>query len=338
MSVWVVRAGKRGELEQAALEGDMAVVGWRRVPDLTTVENRQALEELCRTIYPESPPARLKNHAAQLWTFRQRLQIDDLAILPLTSRSAVAIGRVAGPYTYRTDLGDTIRHTRPVEWLRTDIPRTAFDQDLLYSFGAMLTVYRIQRNDAEARIRAMLKGGTAAQPSREDDDSPDAEHPDLELAARDQLLGFIGEHFKGHAMAHLVDAILQAEGYLTRVSPPGPDGGVDILAGSGPMGFDPPRLCVQVKSGQTPVGVKVFRELRGVVQQFNADQGLLVSWGGFNSKVIAEAASSFFTVRLWDSGDLLAEILKNYVAFPDDLQAALPLKTIWVLVSEEQGA
>lgn len=60
MSVWVVRAGKRGELEQAALEGDMAVVGWRRVPDLTTVENRQALEELCRTIYPESPPAPAK--------------------------------------------------------------------------------------------------------------------------------------------------------------------------------------------------------------------------------------------------------------------------------------
>ncbi len=64
--------------------------------------------------------------------------------------------------------------------------------------------------------------------------------------------------------------------------------------------------CVQVKSGQTPVGVNVFRELRGLVQHFNADQGLLVSWGGFNSKVIAEAASSFFTVRLWDSGDLLS--------------------------------
>ncbi len=338
MSVWVIRAGKRGELEQAALEGGMAVVGWRKVPDLTRVKNRQALEELFRTIYPKSPPARLRNHAAQLWTFRRRLEIDDLAVLPLTSRSAVAIGRVTGPYTYRTDLGDTIRHTRPVAWLRTDIPRTAFGQDLLYSLGAMLSVYRVQRNDAETRIRAMLEGGTGPQPTPEDNGDQDVQYPDLEQAARDQLLGLIGEHFKGHAMAHLVDAILRAEGYLTRVSPPGPDGGVDILAGSGPMGFDPPRLCVQVKSGQTPVGVKIFRELRGVMQQFNADQGLLVSWGGFNSKVIAEAASSFFTVRLWDSGDLLGELLKNYVAFPDDLQVKLPLKTIWVLVSEEHGA
>ncbi len=101
------------------------------------------------------------------------------------------------------------------------------------------------------------------------------------------------------------------------------------------MGFDPPRLCVQVKSGRSPVGVKLFRELRGVVQQFNADQGLLVSWGGFNATVLREAAPSFFTIRLWDSGDLLNAILENYDKFPDELQAALPLKSFWMLAGQE---
>ena len=75
----------------------------------------------------------------------------------------------------------------------------------------------------------------------------------------------------------------------------------------------------------------------GVVQQFNADQGLPVSWGGFNSKVIAEAASSFFTVRLWDSGDLPAAVLGNYHELPDHLRVELPLKKVCVPASEEQG-
>ena len=59
------------------------------------------------------------------------------------------------------------------------------------------------------------------------------------------------------------------------VSPPGADGGVDILAGKGPLGFDPPRLVVQVKSQDAPVDVGVLRELQGVMHQFNADQA---SW------------------------------------------------------------
>jgi restriction system protein len=139
----------------------------------------------------------------------------------------------------------------------------------------------------------------------------------------------------GHRLATLVDAVLQIEGYLTRVSPPGPDGGVDILAGTGPMGFGQPRLCVQVKSSPSPVDVNVLRGLQGVLQNFHAEQGLLVCWGGFKSSVIQEARQSFFTIRLWDSGDLLGMILKNHDKFPDELKAELPLKRIWALVLEE---
>ncbi len=78
-----------------------------------------------------------------------------------------------------------------------------------------------------------------------------------------------------------------------------------------------------------------MRGLQGILQNFHAEQGLLISWGGFKSAVIQEARQSFFTVRLWDSGDLLAAILKNNEKFPDDLQAELPLKRVWALVLED---
>ena len=100
------------------------------------------------------------------------------------------------------------------------------------------------------------------------------------------------------------------------------------------MGFDPPRLAVQVKSGESPVDVSVLRELQGVMPRFGAQQGLIVSWGGYRSSVTRESRQLFFQVRLWDSGDLVAALQEQYEALPDDLQAELPLKRVWSLVTE----
>ena len=71
-----------------------------------------------------------------------------------------------------------------------------------------------------------------------------------------------------------------SQGYQTRVSPKGADGGVDILAGKGMFGFEAPRLAVQVKSLDAPIDIKVFNELQGSMTNFGADLGLIVTWGG----------------------------------------------------------
>ena len=56
------------------------------------------------------------------------------------------------------------RHTRAVKWQRPDVPRTAFEQDLLYSFGAFMTVCNISRNDARTRVAAVLAGKPDPRP------------------------------------------------------------------------------------------------------------------------------------------------------------------------------
>jgi restriction system protein len=338
MSVWLVRAGKTGENEQTALENGLVTIGWNELADLSGIHDRQAMAELYRHSNPEASAAKVSNALGQLWSFRSRIQHDDLVVLPLKTQAAIAVGKMIGSYQYRTDLGEAVRHTRAVKWLRKDIPRTAFDQDLLYSFGAFMTVCQISRNDAEKRIREILSGKPDPGDSGEDGHEPGDDGKqllDIEQVARDQMLEYIQRKFAGHKLATLVDAVLRAEGYLTRVSPPGPDGGVDILAGTGPLGFGSPRLCVQVKSSTAPAGVDALRGLQGILQNFHAEQGLLISWGGFKSAVIQEARQSFFTIRLWDSGDLLAAILKNNEKFSDDLQAELPLKRVWALVLED---
>lgn len=340
MPVWLVRAGKHGEAEQTAVEKGLVTIGWNELPDLTPVQTREALGDLFRSVHPEASAPKVANEVGQIWAFRSRIQPGDLVVLPLKTRSAVAIGKVSGQYEYHEDITDGIRHVRPVKWLRPDLPRTAFDQDLLHSLGAFMTVCQISRNNAEERIKAVVAGkadpgGPAVTEEEPVEDGGGASGFDIEQAARDQILDYIQRKFAGHKLAALVDAVLQAEGYLTRSSPPGPDGGVDILAGTGPLGFGSPRLCVQVKSSASPVGVEVLRGLQGVLQNFHAEQGLLVCWGGFKASVLQEARQSFFTIRLWDSGDLLAAILKNHERLPDELQAELPLKRIWALVLED---
>lgn len=341
MSLWMVRGGRHGEQESTSLENGLACIGFHEVPDLSRATTKEEIFELVRDTYNEKPEMAIHNLAGQLRTFAHRMKEGDLVAMPLKNRPQIAIGRVRGPYRYRTDLGD-IHHTREVEWIKTDTPRTAFGQDLLYSLGAVMTVCQIERNNAETRIKAILAGKTDPGdiPQIYEGDGGGVEEGvappiDVEQFARDQILGHLEKNFKGHELARLVDAVLKAEGYVTNLSPPGPDGGVDILAGRGTLGLDRPRLCVQVKSTQSPADVTVFRGLQGSMATFQADQGLLVSWGGFTSAVPKEARLCFFTVRLWDSGDLVEAILRNYDSLPEELQGELPLKKIWALVPEE---
>jgi len=330
MALWLVRAGKHGEQEEKVIELGIVAIGWLQLPDLSQIKTRDELRKLYEETYPEAKKMTVVTSASQVWAFISKIKDGDMVVLPLKRRSAIAIGKVTGPYKYRTDISDDIHHTRPAQWIKTDIPRTAFAQDLLYSFGAFMTVCQISRNNAEERVKQILQGRSEKPKEPEEPEKID----DIEQAARDQILEYLNHEFKGHGLARVVEAVLKAQGYVTKRSAPGPDGGVDLLAASGPMGFDKPYLCVQVKSSDSPVDVTAFRNLQGVIKSFGADQGLFVSWGGFNLKVHEEARRSFFTIRLWDSGDLIEAIFNYYEKFDDELKAELPLKRIWCLVME----
>ena len=80
--------------------------------------------------------------------------------------------------------------------------------------------------------------------------------------------------------------------------------------------------------------MKVVRELNGVLSSQDADQGLLVAWGGVNRPARREMRSQFFRVRVWDADDLIEAVVRNYDKLDKELQAELPLKRIWALVED----
>ncbi|MBE3143882.1 MAG: restriction endonuclease [Planctomycetes bacterium] len=342
--VFVVRAGANGEDEDYALEHGLAIIGFKEWGALDRASDYESMVKIVSSERPDLKPRSAANYAGQLWTFALGMKEGDIVVLPRKLTSQVALGRVAGPYKHQ-QIGGIYRHTRPVNWIRLDVPRSTFRQDLLYSVGAFLTVCNITRNDAEHRVALVLDGkpdpGLTVLVEKLKKQGPTpvtdegvGEIMNLSQSAHDQIVAHIQSRFAGHELARLVDAVLQVDGWVTRISPPGADGGVDILAGRGPLGLDEPRLCVQVKSQNSPVDVTVLRTLQGSLQTFAAKQGLLVCWGGYNKAVQQEARQSHFSVRLWESRDLVEAIYRTYDQLPAEIQAELPLKRIWMLVPE----
>ena len=338
MAVWTVKGGSRGEREDLLLERGLIGGSWGPLASLEDVGGVGELAERFAGAYPDMAAKSRSNYVGQLWSLRQRMQDGELVVMPLKTTGTIAIGRISGPYAYREDLGEVLQHVRPVTWQRTDVARDAFDQDLLYSFGAFLTFAQVRRERAEARILATIGAPTPppAEPAgapggdegEQGGDADAASDPDIVYLATEQVRQRVSQRFAGHDLATLVAEVLTAQGFTgVSISPPGADRGVDILAGGGPLGMDAPRLAVQVKTGQA--GVEEFRQLRGTMSDFSADQGLLVAWGGFRGKVRAEARTSHFTVRLWDYENLLDQVLVHHDHLSAEVRATLSLTRLW---------
>lgn len=349
MALWLVRGGRHGENEERFFETGQVCLTWGKIEDqsLGGLKSFEEMRAFLLETYPGKSTAWISQNSAQFWSFVSRIQVGDLVITPRKGKSAIAIGTIKGPYKYDPSAPRSFRHIRPVQWHVLDAPRSGFEQDLLYSLGAYTTICEIKRNDAEARVRDKLQHGfklgstpMVVQDAGEFGGSAEVESAvDIARLARDQIAQLLERQFKGHAMARLVGAILEAEGYTTRVSPEGTDKGIDILAAPGSLGFGHPRICVQVKSGSGPVDRPTLDQLLGAMSNVDADQGLLVSWGGFKSSVEREASTQYFRVRLWDADALVENLLAHYDKLSDEVRAEIPLQRVWTLVvSESEGS
>jgi restriction system protein len=351
MAIWLIRAGGHGEYEQKFLSENRVYVTWNDFNrDLNTLPTREAVASALHQVNPDSIPKRLSTWANQIWPFAHEIRKGDIVILPSKVQPVIYIGEISGDYKFESQGPNPFFHWRSVKWNPEPVPRTHFSQDLLYSFGAFLTICRIRRNDAEARILKMKESGWKPEvldleaPAPQSGSTPVmstasdevADSTNLEDLGQDQIARYITEHFKEHEFTRLVAAILKAQGYTIFQSPAGPDGGADILAGHGPMGFSSPKLCVEVKSGSAPIGREAVDKLLGAVTKFGADQGLFVAWSGYRQNVLREMAPSFFRVRLWTRTDLLQNLFDNYDKLDEDIRAELPLKRIWTIAKQDE--
>lgn len=126
----------------------------------------------------------------------------------------------------------------------------------------------------------------------------------------------------------LVADLLRAMSYhVSWVSPPGKDGGVDILAWPDPLGTRPPRIKVQVKRQQQAVSVDGLRSFMAVLG--DDDVGLFVSTGGFTKDAEWEARTQEKRRITLISLDKLFDLwVEHYEKLTDQARRRLPLRSI----------
>lgn len=185
-SAWVIRAGREGEREQEALSDGFAIAGWSEIRDLTSVRSKAQLRLLVRATYHDRPARVVASWVGQLWRLLDTIQVGDLVVMPLRDTpNTIAIGRVTGPYRYRTDAAEDRRHVRPVDWIQPKVSRTIVEQDLLYTMGSLLTIFQLKRNGAARRVSALADGSLDPGPADDEIVTSDLVTPDemLERAA-----------------------------------------------------------------------------------------------------------------------------------------------------------
>jgi len=211
----LVRGGSEGEHEEKFLSESRVYVTWEGLNvDLKKLDWDGLLKKL-QEIYDDAGKGRITNWASQLYPFAHEMKKGDWVVMPRKGKSVIAIAEIEGEYQHNPKGEDPYFHYRPVKWIKTDIPKSNFDQDVLYSFGAFMTICRLQRNDAEARVRAMAANGwkpTSTGPVVYDKstatDVVTEQSLDIEQIARDSISKRIIARFKGHAMERLVEAVL----------------------------------------------------------------------------------------------------------------------------------
>jgi restriction system protein len=133
----------------------------------------------------------------------------------------------------------------------------------------------------------------------------------------------------------LVAGLLKALGYhIAWISPPGKDGGVDIIAHVDPLGTQAPRIKVQVKRTAQKIDLQTLNSFLAIIDE--DDVGLFVSTGGFTKD--AEDTARKQTSRkitLIDLERLIDLWVSAYSKLDEKSRRKLPLSPIYFLTPEE---
>ena len=323
-TIWGIHGGKTGDADNLFLKHNVIALGWREMGDIGSLS---ADREIFKTKVAECVPDRKERYywiaGGQLFRFVHEAKPGDLVIYPSKRDHKVHVGEIIGPYQYNAKLDSGYPQHRTVKWLKS-FPRTKFSQGALYEIGSAMSFFQV-KNYADEFLAALA--GQATTPLAKQDESISYVAEDIEQNTRDFILKTLAQELKGHALAEFIAHLLGTMGYRTRLSPEGPDGGIDIIAHKDELGFEPPIIKVQVKSTDSNIGDPIVSQLYGKVEK--SEYGMVVTLGAFTNQAESFARNKS-NLRLIDGDDLVGLILQHYDQFDSKYKGLLPLKRVYV--------
>lgn len=325
-TLWGIHAGKTGDAEALFIEQKVIALGWAEIGDLTNLPHtREAFKSHYLSKAPHTKPAALPGSAGQLFRFVHEMKVGDLVAFPAKRTKTIHLGRIVGDYQYSPGKSKGYPNQRSVKWLK-ELPRTHFSQGALYEIGSALSLFTVKTYTEEFVAAIESKTVPKPIPAAEDQTVAEVTH-DVEESTSDFILKVLAQETKGHPFADFIGNLLQTMGYRTRVSPPGVDGGIDIVAHKDELGFEPPIIKVQVKSSVGSIGDPVISQLYGKVAQ--SEFGLFVTLGTFTNQAV-QFARAKSNLRLIDGDALVQLVLEHYEQLDSKYKGLIPLRRVYI--------
>lgn len=213
------------------------------------------------------------------------------------------------------------------QWILTDAGRSAYHQ-----FADPVALKR-EADRLYKQWHATSTGDDSNGEATEgDQDMPDPTSivEEAEETAWAQIEDYL-RHLNAYDFQNLVAALLRSMGYYVEwIAPPGPDGGIDIVAHTDPLGAKGPRILVQVKHRENKATVEQLRSFLAILG--DSDVGLFVSTQGFTTEAEKVGRSQERRrIMLLNLKRLLDLWVQHYSKIPDTDRKLLPLRPIYYL-------
>lgn len=298
-------------------------IGWKKFGDLSKIKpaSKDAFKEQYMKVYPESLKKSMLSSVGMLYRFIYEIQVNDYIIYPSKKTRMINIGKVIGEYSYNEKAIEYVNQ-RDVKWIK-HIPRTSFSQAALYEIGAAMSLFTI-KNNVDEFLSYIDDKFKHKQESKSDDVLSIISACDMVELTKDFILNTLSQNLKGFAIENFIANLLEAMGYRTTISKKGGDSGIDIIAYKDEL---PPRIVVQVKSGNDKIRETTIQSLKGAKE--DGDYGLFVTLSGYTQNAI-EYLKKNPSIRGIDGNELCDLILKYYDKLDDDYKKLIPLKLVYI--------
>ncbi len=322
MAVWVVRAGRDSEIIEQVEEHQVIAIGWLQMQDMSDLKTLDDFKKRYAERYPDRTTARvIGKQARQAHRFVREIEVGDTVLTPNSPAREVLIGEVAGEYRYNPDLIDGYPQVRKMVW-KMRVSRDDMSNRMRKATSNRMTVYRLE--SLEEEVEQLLAGHRGPWPGDGDEIDGSRDFYEETRATAGELISDIIASIDAFDFQDLVASVLRAMGFRTRVSPPGPDGGKDIVAHRDALGFEQPRVKVAI-------GAPDVRNFRAVIRP--GENGLFVSTGGFTKDALQEPEHAGQPLTLMDRDKFVDLLTENYDKLEPEFQAMVPLKKVYIPVT-----
>jgi len=285
---------------------------------------------------PDAKTGALPVYAGILYRFTHEIQAGDLVVYPSKHDRMVNIGKLTGELVHITDEKDEYPNHRGVEWIG-HFPRSDFSQSALNEIGAFITLFLIQKHRHEflAKIgygepidaAALEEQDGAEEASTDDDTATVAVSQQAEVTTSDFVIRRIMAMMNGYEFEEFVAHLLECMGYTARVTQRSGDGGVDVIAHTDALGFQPPIIKVQCKRRTSQTSRMDVDQLLGTLGE--GEYGLYINLGSY-SRGSVELERNRSKLRLIDGEQFVEMVLQHYPKMSPRFRGLIPLKQIYV--------